>query len=80
MQRTDCFRDRNFPTTVDVDLRNRETVLVRQFTQVPLLVFKPPAVSDLALIIRAAADESPAHDGMSPQRISDNFRTGSFGC
>jgi hypothetical protein len=37
------------------------------------------AVSDLALIIRAAADESFAHEGMSPQRISDNSRTGSFG-
>ena len=39
-----------------------------------------PAVSDLALIIRAAADGSFAHDGISPQRTSDNFRTGSLGC
>src|ERR1700681_1031137 len=38
------------------------------------------ADSDFALIIRAAAFESLAHDGMSPQRISDNCRTGSFGC
>ncbi len=29
-----------------------------------------PAVSDLALIIWAAADESLAHDGMRPQRIA----------
>ena len=33
-----------------------------------------PAVSDLALIMRVAADESFAHDGTSPQRISDNSR------
>jgi hypothetical protein len=26
-----------------------------------------------------AVDESPAHDGMSPQRTSDNSRTGCFG-
>jgi hypothetical protein len=32
------------------------------------------AVSDLALIIMAATDESFAHDGMSPQRIRDNSR------
>jgi hypothetical protein len=38
------------------------------------------AVSDLALIMLAAPDESLAHDGMSPHRISDNWRTGSFGC
>src|ERR1019366_7397208 len=38
-----------------------------------------PAVSDLALIILAAIDESFAHDGMSPQRTSDNSRTGFFG-
>src|ERR1017187_5504174 len=37
------------------------------------------AVSDLVLIIRAATDGSFAHDGMSPQRISDSSRTGSFG-
>jgi hypothetical protein len=37
------------------------------------------AVSDLALIIRAAADGSVAQEGMSPQRISDNSRTGSIG-
>jgi hypothetical protein len=40
------------------------------------------AVSDLALIILAAADESFAHDGMRrmrPHRISDNSRTGCFG-
>jgi hypothetical protein len=38
-----------------------------------------PAVSDRALIIRAAADESFAHEGMSPQRVSDNSRMGSLG-
>ena len=38
------------------------------------------AVSDLALIMLAATEESFAHDGMSPQRISDNSRMGSFGC
>jgi hypothetical protein len=40
------------------------------------------AVSDRALIILAAADESFAHEdeGISPQRISDNSRTDSFGC
>src|ERR1700733_7519014 len=38
------------------------------------------AVSDLALIILAAPDESFDHDGINPQRISDNRRTGSFGC
>jgi hypothetical protein len=37
------------------------------------------AVSDLALIILAAPDESFAHDGMRPQRINDNSRRGSFG-
>jgi hypothetical protein len=37
------------------------------------------AVSDLELIIMAAPDMSLAHDGMSPQRISDNSRRGSFG-
>jgi hypothetical protein len=37
------------------------------------------AVSDLALIIFAATDESLAHDGMSPQRTNDISRTGSFG-
>ena len=37
------------------------------------------AVSDRALIIRAAADETSDHDGTNPQRISDNSRTGSFG-
>jgi hypothetical protein len=38
------------------------------------------AVSDLALIIFAEADESFDHDGMSPQRTSDISRTGSLGC
>src|SRR6266849_2623959 len=37
-------------------------------------------VSDLALIILAAPDASLAHQGMSPQRTSDNSRRGSFGC
>ena len=37
------------------------------------------AVSDLALIILAAADGSFALEGMRPQRISDNSRMGSFG-
>ncbi len=37
------------------------------------------AVSDLALIILAAPDESFAHDGMSPQRIIESSRTGSLG-
>jgi hypothetical protein len=37
------------------------------------------AVSDLALIILAAPDESFDHEGMSPQRISDKWRTGSLG-
>jgi hypothetical protein len=36
------------------------------------------AVSDLALIIWAEIDESFAHEGMSPQRINDNSRRGSF--
>jgi hypothetical protein len=34
------------------------------------------AVSDLALIMLAAADESLAHEGMSPHRISDNSDSG----
>src|ERR1700693_632259 len=38
------------------------------------------AVSDLALIILAATDGSLAHEGISPQRISESCRTGSFGC
>jgi hypothetical protein len=37
------------------------------------------AVSDLALIMLAVIEESFDHDGMSPQRTSDNFRRGSFG-
>ena len=37
------------------------------------------AVSALELIMRAAADESFAHEGMSPQRISDSSRIGSLG-
>jgi hypothetical protein len=37
------------------------------------------AVSDLALIMLAAADESLAHEGINPQRIKDNSRRGSFG-
>ena len=37
------------------------------------------AVSDLALIMLAATDESFAHDGISPQRIHDNSRMGSLG-
>jgi hypothetical protein len=37
------------------------------------------AVSDLALIIMAAPDMSFAHEGIKPQRISDNSRRGSFG-
>jgi hypothetical protein len=37
------------------------------------------AVSDLALIIMAAPDMSCAHEGIKPQRISDNSRRGSFG-
>jgi hypothetical protein len=37
------------------------------------------AVSDLALIILAATDESLAHDGISPQRTSDSSRTGTLG-
>lgn len=37
------------------------------------------AVSDLVLIIIAALDVFLAHDGMSPQRISDNSLRGSFG-
>src|ERR1019366_2300379 len=37
------------------------------------------AVSDLALIIVAAADGSFAHDGISPQRTSDSSRIGSLG-
>jgi hypothetical protein len=38
-----------------------------------------PAVSDLALIIRAATDEFFAQEGISPQRIKDNSRRGSIG-
>jgi hypothetical protein len=37
------------------------------------------AVSALALIIMAAPDMSLAHDGIKPQRTSDNSRRGSFG-
>jgi hypothetical protein len=37
------------------------------------------AVSDLALIIRAAPDMSFDHEGIKPQRIRDNTRRGSFG-
>jgi hypothetical protein len=37
------------------------------------------AVSDRALIMLAAPDESFAHDGTNPHRISDNWRTGSLG-
>jgi hypothetical protein len=38
-----------------------------------------PAISDLALIILAATDESFAQEGISPHRISGSSRTGSFG-
>ena len=38
------------------------------------------AVSDLALIMRAAPEGSFAYDGMSPHRINDSSCTGSFGC
>ena len=38
------------------------------------------AVSDLALIILAAPDVSFAHKGISPHRISERSRRGSFGC
>jgi hypothetical protein len=37
------------------------------------------AVSDRALIIMAAPDMFFDHDGISPQRIKDNSRRGSFG-
>jgi hypothetical protein len=37
------------------------------------------AVSDLALIIWTATDWSFAHEGIKPQRTSDNSRRGSFG-
>jgi hypothetical protein len=37
------------------------------------------AVSDRALIMLAAADESFDHAGMSPQRIREGSRTGPFG-
>ena len=37
------------------------------------------AVSDLALIILAAADGSFAHEGINPHRTSDSSRTGSLG-
>jgi hypothetical protein len=37
------------------------------------------AVSDRALIMPAAPEGSFAHDGISPQRISENCRIGSFG-
>jgi hypothetical protein len=36
------------------------------------------AVSARALIMLAAVDESFDHEGMSPHRISDSSRTGSF--
>jgi hypothetical protein len=36
------------------------------------------AVSSLALIILADADESFDHDGIRPQRTSEISRTGSF--
>ena len=38
-----------------------------------------PAVSALALIILVAPEASFAHDGISPQHITDNSRTGSLG-
>ena len=38
------------------------------------------AVSDLALIMLAEPDMSFAHDGISPHRIKDSTRFGSFGC
>jgi hypothetical protein len=38
------------------------------------------AVSERALIMRAAPEESFIQDGMSAQRDSDRCRTGSFGC
>jgi hypothetical protein len=38
-----------------------------------------PAVSDLALIILDAPDESFDHEGISPQRIRESSRIGSFG-
>ena len=37
------------------------------------------AVSDLALIMLAATDESLAHEGINPHRISDNSRIDSLG-
>ena len=37
------------------------------------------AVSDLALIILAAPEASSAHDGKSPQCMSDGSRMGSLG-
>jgi hypothetical protein len=37
------------------------------------------AVSDRALIMLAALEASSAHDEMSPQRIRDSSRAGSFG-
>jgi len=37
------------------------------------------AVSARALMMLAAIDESFAHDGINPQRIRDNWRTGSLG-
>jgi hypothetical protein len=37
------------------------------------------AVSALALIMLAAPAESFAHEGINPQRINDNSRTGSLG-
>jgi hypothetical protein len=38
------------------------------------------AVSARALIMLSATAESFAHDGMSPHRISETCRPGSFGC
>ncbi len=38
------------------------------------------AVSDLALIMLAEPDMSFAQDGISPHRIKDSTRFGSFGC
>ena len=39
-----------------------------------------PKLQPFVFTIPAAPDGSPDHQGMSPQRTSDNSRTGSLGC
>ena len=58
-------------------MRNCSEVFIgRPWPQIERICGNQAPVSDLALIILAATDESLTHDGMSPQRTSDNSRDG----